>query len=130
LAVGIVNRDKLRKVLLTIAAIGAIIVIVDALDLFDDKYWSEISHGNHSHFVPYNKDEGVSVSNCPQHPPAANELITSQCQILELVSVEGTTHYVPTNRNPNVPLDRFPTRPPGSGVVVTANGELAAADAH
>ena len=124
------QRSKIRKILFTVAGIAALVVVIDALDLFDDKTWSEISHGNHSHFVPYDKDEGVSVSNCPQQAPAVNEILTSQCQMLELVESDGVTHYVPSNRNPNVPVSRFPTRPPGSGVVVTANGELAAADAH
>ena len=124
------TRRNLRRIVYGVAIVFATIVLVDALDLFDDKTWTEISHGNHSHFIPYDKDDDVSVSNCPQHPPAANELISSQCQLLTLVIVGDVTYYVPNDRNPNVPDDQFPTRPPGSGVIITPNGELAAAGAH
>jgi hypothetical protein len=124
------SRTKLRRVIYTVGAIFVGVVIVDALDLFDDKTWSEISHGNHSHFVPYDKDEDVSVSNCPQSAPADNEIISPQCQVLRLVLVDDVTYYVPNNRNPNVPDDRFPSRPPASGVIITPNGELAMAGDH
>lgn len=124
------NRTNLRRIVFGVAVVFAVIVLVDALDLFDSKSWTEISHGNHSHFIPYDKDEDVSVSSCPQHPPADNEMLSSQCQLLTLVQVGETTRYIPNDRNPNVPDDQFPTRPPGSGVIITPNGELAAAGAH
>jgi hypothetical protein len=124
------SRKRLRKIIYAVGAVFAVIVLIDALDLFVDKNWGEIPHGNHSHFVSYDKDEGVSVSNCPQRPPAADEMISRQCQMLKMVKVDNVTHYVPTDRNPNVPTERFPTRPPGSGVIITPNGELASGDDH
>jgi hypothetical protein len=123
------TRPRIRF-LYAAAAVFVFIVVLDALDVFDDKTWTEISHGSHSHFIPYDKDEAVSVSDCPQRAPSETELLSSQCQILTLVTVEETVHYIPADRNTNVPDDRFPTRPPGSGVIITPNGELAAADAH
>jgi len=122
--------------LYAVAAVFVAIVIFDSLDLFDDKTWSEISHASHSHFVPFDNDRGilldedVSVSDCPQRPPADNELLSSQCQLLTIVTIDETTYYIPNDRNPNVPDERFPVRPPGPGVVITPNGQLASANAH
>ena len=124
------QRRQLRLFLAAFAALFVAIVLIDALDLFSDKDWSEIPHGSHSHFVSNNRDEGVSASDCPQRPPADNEILSQQCQLIELVEVDGQTHYVPVDRNPNTPVSRFPTQPPGSGVVITPTGQLAAADAH
>ena len=124
------QRRQFKRILYIVAAVFAAIVLVDALDLFSNKNWSEIPHGNHSHYSPHNRDENVSVSDCPQRPPGENEMLSSQCQLIQLVNVDGTTHYVPVDRNQNVPLDRFPTRPPGPGVIITAIGELAAAGDH
>jgi hypothetical protein len=126
-----VNQRRRFKLILAVFAIVIVsIALIDALDLFSNKNWSEIPHGNHSHFVPNHRDEGVSASDCPQRPPAENEMLSGQCQLIELVDVNGTTHYLPADRNPNVPPDRFPTRPPGPGVIITPTGELASADAH
>ena len=119
-----------------VAAVFVGIVVVDSLDLFGNKTWSEINHASHSHFVPFDEDkgiildEGVSISNCPQRPPTENEFLSTQCQLLTMVTVGEKTYYIPNNRNPNVPDDQFPFRPPGSGVIITANGQLASADAH
>ncbi|HUF07927.1 MAG TPA: hypothetical protein VMO47_01315 [Rhodothermales bacterium] len=121
------QRRQFRRILYVVAAVFAAIVLVDALDLFSNKNWSEIPHGNHSHYSPHNRDENVSVSDCPQRPPGENEMLSSQCQLIQLVKVDGTTHYAPVDRNQNVPIARFPTRPPGPGVIITATGELAAA---
>ncbi|MGA7303938.1 MAG: hypothetical protein WBW88_03650 [Rhodothermales bacterium] len=124
------QRRQLKIFLAVFAVIFVAVVLSDALDLFTNKDWSEIPHGNHSHFVPNHRDEGVSASDCPQRPPGKNEMLSSQCQMIQLVVIDGTTHYVPTDHNPNVPPDRFPTRPPGSGVIITPDGELAAAGSH
>ena len=94
------RRTKARWIIGGVAALLVCVVIVDALDLLDDKTWTEISHGNHSHFVPYDKDADVSVSDCPQQPPGADELLSSQCQMLSIVVVGETSHYIPADRNP------------------------------
>ena len=124
------RRSRVRWIMGGVAALFVGGVMVDALDLFDDKTWTEISHGNHSHFISYDKDKNVSVSDCPQRPPAAGEILSSQCQLITLVTLGDVTHYIPIDRRSDVPDDRFPVRPPGPGVVITPTGELAAADTH
>ncbi len=119
-----------------VAAVFVGIVVFDSLNLFDDKNWSEISHASHSHFVPFDNDKGilldedVSISGCPQRPPTENEFLSTQCQLLTMVTVGQKTYYIPNDRNSDVPDDQFPVRPPGSGVIITPNGRLASADAH
>jgi hypothetical protein len=126
-----VSQKRRFKVILSVIAVVVVAVsLIDALDLFSNKAWSEIPHGSHSHYIPNNKDENVSIGDCPQRPPAENEMLSSQCQLIQLVDIDGTIHYVPIERNPNVPPDRFPTRPPGPGVIITPTGELAAAGDH
>jgi len=124
------NRIILRRTVVGVAVILVGIVLVDALELFDDKSWTKISHGNHSHFVPHALADGVSLSDCPQRAPAANEVLSGQCQLLALTDVDGTIRYIPSTRNPAIPDERFPSRPPGPGVIIGPNGELASADAH
>lgn len=128
LSTPVTRRRRLNIVLALIAIAFVSVVLVDALDLLSDQTWSEVPHGNHSHFVPNDRDDGVSISDCPQRPPSSQEILSSQCQLIQVVSDGSETRYVPVDRNPNVPVERFPTRPPGPGVVITPTGELAQAD--
>lgn len=120
----VTKRRQFRLILSALAIVFVAVVLIDALDLFSNKNWSEIPHGNHSHFVPNHRDEGVTASDCPQRPPAKDEMLSSQCQLIQLISIDGTTHYVPVDHDPAVPPDRFPTRPPGPGVRISPTGEL------
>ena len=119
-----------------VAAIFVGIVVVDSVDLFESKTWTEINHASHNHYVPFDDDkgmildEGVSISNCPQRPPTESEFLSTQCQLLTMVTVGEQTHYIPDDRNPNVTDDKFPVGPPGPGVIITPGGQLASADAH
>lgn len=46
-----------------------LIATISALDLFDDKPYDIVPHGNHSHYVPKDRDPDVPLHNFPQEPP-------------------------------------------------------------
>ena len=52
------------------------------LDPYGEKGYMEISHGNHVHYVPRDRDPNVSISNFPTTPPGPNERITPDGRIV------------------------------------------------
>ena len=117
-------RRRLRWILFGVAALFFGVLLVDALNLFSTQEVTGISHGNHVHYVPLERDEGVDLGQCPQQPPGPNELLTPQCQIVRVVVQGEQTFYVPLEVDTRIPLTQFPTRPPGSGEIITPQGEL------
>ena len=63
-------------------AVLTLLVMREVLDPYGEKGYMEISHGDHSHYVPPDKDPNVSVSNFPQSPPGPNERITPDGRIV------------------------------------------------
>jgi hypothetical protein len=64
-----------RWILLGIAAFFLIFALLNAIDPFGDKGYVGISHGDHTHYVPEDRDPDVSISNFPGEPPGPNERI-------------------------------------------------------
>lgn len=68
-------RTKLRWALLIAAGLILILVMRQVLNPFGDREYAEIPHGNHSHFVPKDRDPNVPLSAFPTRPPGPNERI-------------------------------------------------------
>ena len=68
-------RKRLRWILLIVGFIFFMLVMRPVLNPFGDKEYAEISHGNHVHYVPKDRDPNVSISNFPTNPPGPNERI-------------------------------------------------------
>jgi hypothetical protein len=64
-----------RRIVLGIAGFFLLLAFVSALDPFGDKGYVGISHGDHTHYVPEDRDPDVSISNFPGTPPGPNERI-------------------------------------------------------
>jgi hypothetical protein len=64
-----------RWILVGIAAFFLLFALVNAIDPFGDKGYVGISHGDHTHYVPEDRDPNVSISNFPSEPPGPNERI-------------------------------------------------------
>jgi len=75
-------RVYLRIFVALIAAISLFFVMRWVLNPFGDKEYAEIPHGDHSHFVPKDRDPNVPISNFPRNPPAPNERITPDGRIV------------------------------------------------
>lgn len=69
------SRRLLRwaAILLAVVFFGA--VLREALFPFSERGYLEISHGNHSHYVPEDRDPSVPIGEFPTTPPGPNERI-------------------------------------------------------
>lgn len=64
-----------RLILLGVAGFFLFLALLSALDPFGSKGYVGISHGDHTHYVPEDRDPDVSISNFPGTPPGPNERI-------------------------------------------------------
>ena len=75
-------RKRLRWIVLIAVAIFFAIIMRQVLDPFGSKGYVEISHGNHVHYVPKDRDPNVPISNFPQTPPGPNERLLPDGRIV------------------------------------------------
>lgn len=122
------KRKRLRTVVISGAGLFLAFALADALGLFSTTSYTAISHGNHTHYTPDNRDDGVELGNCPQRPPGPDEMLTPQCQLVRAVDQNGTTYYIPSDADGQMPITQFPTRPPASGERILPNGQLVTAE--
>jgi len=58
-----------KPVFLVILAIVFMLAMFSSLGFFDDKPYTIVPHGNHSHYVPKDRDPNMSIHEFPQQPP-------------------------------------------------------------
>lgn len=75
-------RLKRSRIILIVAGIFFLLVILDALGVFDTAPYMEVPHGNHTHYVPRNADPDVPLDNFPTTPPGPNERIDPEGQVV------------------------------------------------
>jgi len=68
--------------LVAVALIFFLAVLREAMDPFGDKGYTEISHGNHAHYVPVDRDPNAPIHNFPTRPPGPNERIMPDGRIV------------------------------------------------
>jgi len=76
------GRVQFRIVIVIVGALLLFFVMQQVLNPFGDNEYAEIPHGDHSHFVPKDRDPNVPISNFPRQPPGENERITSDGRIV------------------------------------------------
>lgn len=64
-----------RWVLLALLLAFFGIVMIEVIDPFGGQSYVPISHGDHVHYVPEDRDPDVSISAFPQQPPGPDERI-------------------------------------------------------
>lgn len=73
------KRDRpkhLRRWIILAAAVLLLVVVMrEVLFPFRGQEYLEISHGDHSHYVPRERDPDVSISNFPTTPPGPDQRI-------------------------------------------------------
>lgn len=57
-------------------------VIRQAVDPFGDKPYIEVTHGDHTHYVPKDRDPNVPVGQFPTREPGPDERITPEGRIV------------------------------------------------
>ncbi len=76
------SRKKIRIFFGIFALLLAGLVVADSLGVFDSKPYREVPHGNHSHYVPHDRDPNISISDFPTSPPREGERITPTGEIV------------------------------------------------
>ncbi len=64
-----------RRIAFGIAVLFLLFALWSALNPFGEKGYVAISHGDHTHYVPEDRDPNVSISNFPSTPPGPDERI-------------------------------------------------------
>jgi hypothetical protein len=64
-----------RRIALGLAAFFLAFALWSALNPFGERGYVAISHGDHTHYVPEDRDPSVSISNFPTTQPGPNERI-------------------------------------------------------
>ncbi len=75
-------RKRLRRILLVVVLIFFALVMRRVLNPFGGKDYYELSHGNHVHYVPKDRDPSVPISQFPNSPPGADERLMPDGSIL------------------------------------------------
>lgn len=71
-----------RWLVLVFFAALVLILMQPILDPYGEKGYMEISHGDHTHYVPRDRDPNVTISNFPTSPPGPNERILPNGQVV------------------------------------------------
>lgn len=78
------TRKRLRWILFIVAGVILVFMMREVLNPFGDKGYTGISHGDHTHYVPEDRDPNVPISNFPHSPPGPGERITPTGQIVPI----------------------------------------------
>ncbi len=71
-----------RWAILIAAAIFFFAVLREAADPCGDLPYAEITHGDHVHYVPCDRDPKVSIGKFPRVPPGPDEVITPEGRVV------------------------------------------------
>ena len=75
-------RKRLRRILLIIGLVLFVLVMRRVLNPFGDKDYVAISHGNHVHYVPKDRDPNVPIDRFPNRPPGPDERLLPDGRIV------------------------------------------------
>lgn len=77
-----VAKIRVRWVIFIVIGLFLALVLVDSMGVFDNRSYSEVPHGNHTHFLPKDCDPPLPVSNGPTARPGPGEKIDCQGRIV------------------------------------------------
>lgn len=58
-----------KPVAIAVVGVFFLFALLASLGIFNEKPYTEVPHGNHSHYVPKDRDPDVPLHNFPQQPP-------------------------------------------------------------
>ena len=80
------GRSRRRRIglvaVLLAAALFFGLVLREAMFPFAGKPYIEITHGDHAHYVPKDRNETVPISSFPRRPPGTDERVTPDGDIV------------------------------------------------
>lgn len=71
-----------RLIVLVVFGVFFLFVVLDSLGVFDTSPYSEIPHGNHTHYRPKDCNPPLPVDQSPTRPPGPGEKINCQGQFV------------------------------------------------
>jgi hypothetical protein len=83
MSVKTMTKTKKRRILfILLALVLTTIVVVDSLKIFDDSPYVIVSHGNHVHYLPHDRDKSVPLDAFPTEKPRPGERIMPNGQVV------------------------------------------------
>jgi hypothetical protein len=79
------RRSRVRRwIVLAIIIFVIGLALYGAVEPYDERGYVGIPHGDHSHYVPRDRDPNVSISNFPTSPPGPNERIMPDGRVVQI----------------------------------------------
>ena len=75
-------KRRRRLILILLAIVFLVIVMREVLFPYRGQEYAEIPHGDHTHYVPKDRDPNVPVGQFPTTPPGPDERITPDGRIV------------------------------------------------
>ena len=76
------SKNIFKYLFIAIVLVCAGFALADSLGAFNQKHYKAVSHGSHNHYVPFDRDPAVPLSDFPTEEPGPNERITAQGKIV------------------------------------------------
>jgi len=76
------KKNIIKYFFIGLVLILAAFAMADSLGLFIEKPYKAVPHGTHNHYVPFDRDPGVPLSDFPTEEPGPNERITAQGKVI------------------------------------------------
>lgn len=70
------TKNWLKYIFIAVVLILGGLAMADSLGYFNPKPYTAVSHGDHVHYVPENRDPDVGIDKFPSVPPGPHEVIT------------------------------------------------------
>lgn len=77
-----IKRRKKRIVISIVIVILLSLALASSLGFFDKKAYTAVPHGNHTHYVPKDRNPDVPLHNFPQQPPPPGMKIAPDGQFI------------------------------------------------
>ncbi|WP_212747618.1 hypothetical protein [Fodinibius saliphilus] len=76
------SKNILKYIFIAAVIVLAGFALADALGYFNQKSYTKVSHGSHSHYVPHDRNPDVAINKFPREEPAPGEKITPTGQVV------------------------------------------------
>lgn len=100
------GKRILKWAALIIGLIFFAAIMREAMDPFGDKPYIEISHGDHVHYVPQDRDPNVPMGRFPTSEPAPDERITPDGRIVKKDRGGSNAQPLPRDDQRLIPEDQ------------------------
>jgi hypothetical protein len=76
------RTNRFKSFVVVMIAVFFTLALLASLGIFDNKSYTAVPHGNHTHYVPKDRDPSVPMHNFPQQPPPPGKKISPTGEIV------------------------------------------------